>query len=91
MQSLKTALDGYLKKVGLEKAVAQSAALHKWKEAVGDAIASNTTPVDVRFGKMTVKVTTPVWRQELQLQKKEIIEKLNNSIGKNVIKEIQFI
>ncbi len=91
MQSLKSALNSYLKKIGIEKTIVQNTALSKWEEAVGEVIAANTEPVEVQFGKLIVKTATPVWRQELQLQKRDILEKLNNTIGKNAIKEIQFI
>lgn len=91
MQSLKAAIDKFLKKAGIEKTVAQNAAISKWEEAVGEVIASNATPIEVQYGRLIVKASTPVWRQELQLQKNEILKKINKSIGKNVIKEIQFI
>ena len=40
---------------------------------------------------MTVKTETPAWRQELQFQKKQIIETLNKKLNKKVIKDIRFI
>ncbi len=91
MQSLKSALGVFLRKTGLEKAVAQSTAINSWSEIVGETIAKNADPTEVKHGILTVKVSTPVWRQELQLQKKEILRKLNKKIGKNAIKGIRFI
>ncbi len=91
MQSLKTAIDLMLKKFGIDNAVAQNNALIIWNEAVGDVVAKNTQPEKVEHGILTVKVSSPTWRQELFLQKMEIIKKVNNKIGRNVIKDIRFI
>ena len=41
--------------------------------------------------RLTVKTESPTWRQELHMQKKEIIDKINNKIGSKTIKEIRFI
>jgi predicted nucleic acid-binding Zn ribbon protein len=80
-----------LKKFGIDNAIAQNNALNNWNEIVGDTVARNTQPDRVEHGVIIVKVSSPTWRQELYFQKKEIIQKINNTIGKNVIKDIRFI
>ena len=91
MQSLKTAIDSMLRKFGIENAIAQNNVLNIWNEIVGEKVAKNTEPDRVEHGVIVVKVSSPTWRQELYFQKKEIIKKLNNKIGKNVIRDIRFI
>ena len=91
MQSLKIAIDGMLKKFGIDNTVAQNSAMNLWSEIVGDRVAKNTEPDKVEHGIITVKVSSPTWRQELYFQKKEIILKINKTIGKNVIRDIRFI
>lgn len=80
-----------LKRFGIDKAIAQNKALNIWNEIVGDTVAKNTQPDRVEHGVIIVKVSSPTWRQELYFKKKEIIQKLNNTIGKNVIRDIRFI
>jgi predicted nucleic acid-binding Zn ribbon protein len=80
-----------LKKFGIDNAIAQNKALNIWNEIVGDKVAKNTQPDRVEHGVIIVKVSSPTWRQELHFQKKEIIDKLNNQIGKKVIRDIRFI
>lgn len=89
--SLKTAIDSFLRNTGLEKGVAQNTALLIWSGIVGGVIAQNTSAESVEHGILIVRVTTPTWRQELQFQKKDIIEKLNRKLGKHTIKDIRFI
>ena len=91
MQSLKIAIDSMLRKFGIENAIAQNNALNIWSEIVGEKVAMNTEPDRVEHGVIIVKVSSPTWRQELFFQKNEIIKKINNTIGKNVIRDIRFI
>ena len=91
MQSLKIAIDSMLRKFGIENAIAQNNALNIWGETVGEKVAKNTEPDRVEHGVMIIKVSSPTWRQELYFQKNEIIKKINNKIGKNVIRDIRFI
>ncbi len=91
MQSLKIAIDSMLRKFGIENAIAQNKALNIWDEIVGDKVAKNTEPERVEHGVIIVKVSSPTWRQELHFQKNEIIQKINKTIGKKVIRDIRFI
>ena len=91
MQSLKIAIDSMLRKFGIENAIAQNNALNLWGEIVGEKVAKNTKPDRVEHGVIIVRVSSPTWRQELFFQKNEIIKKINNKIGKKVIRDIRFI
>lgn len=90
MQHIQTAIQNFLKKSGLNSGVEQQRALKLWGEIVGDSISKNTEPVSVKNGTLVIKTTNPVWKQELQIQKTEIIKKLNYRLKKNIIKEIRF-
>ena len=91
MDQLKTAIKIFLRKSGLEMGVIQNTALLLWDEVVGENIAENTNPEKVEHGTLLVTVENSSWRQELVFKKKEIIDKLNNKIGKKTIKDIRFI
>ena len=65
-------------------------ALKIWGEKVGSKISKNTEPKSVKNGILVIKTINPVWKQELQIQKTEIIKRLNNRLKKNIIKEIRF-
>ncbi len=91
MQHIGGALKKLIKTAGLEKGIAQQKALEIWSETVGETVSKNTEPISIEHGILIIKTTTPVWRQELQFQKKEIIEKLNKKLNKKLIKDIRFI
>ena len=91
MKSIKTVLNTYLFKTGLDAGVNQQQAVNLWPTAVGKKIAENTTVQDVKHGVLIVRVASPVWAQELQFKKKEILSNLNSSLGKKTIKDIRFV
>ena len=91
MQHIGGALKKLIKTAGLEKGIAQQKALEIWPETVGKTVSKNTEPISIEHGILSIKNTTPVWRQELQFQKKQIIEKLNKKLNKTLIKDIRFI
>ena len=83
-------LNATLRKLGLEKRIKECAILSFWNDAVGENIASHTKPVKVYDGRMTVLVESSSWTQELTFLKSGIMERLNSTIGKKVIKDIYF-
>ena len=90
MQHIQVAIRNFLKKSGLNSGVEQQKALKLWSEIVGNKISKNTEPVSVKSGTLVIKTSNPVWKQELQIQKTEIIKKLNKKLKRNIIKEIRF-
>ncbi len=47
-------------------------------------------PVVLTRGKLRVEVSDPIWIQELKFLEKEIMEKLNQALGKRAVKGIEF-
>ena len=91
MEEIKKILEKLLMDTGIETPVLQNRSLLVWSKVVGETIAKNSSAEEVKHGKLIVKVSTPVWRNELILRKKEILEKLNKALGKKVIKDIKLL
>ena len=91
MRSLKQALDDFVKRADIERPIAQVSALLMWDKIVEPKVRKNTEATTIESGVLTVKSTNAVWRQELQLKKRKIIEKLNKKIGKEIVKDIRFL
>ena len=91
MKPIKTVLNTYLFKTGLDVGVNQQQAVNIWPKTVGKKIAENTTAQDVEHGVLIVRVASPIWAQELQFQKKEVLFKINAALGKKTIKDIRFV
>lgn len=61
-----------------------------WDEVVGSAISKNARPSRIRNGMLRVTVLDPIWLQELQFIGEGIREKLNDKLGRNAVKRIEF-
>lgn len=59
-----------------------------WKQVVGDKIASRADVVDFVNGKLIVVCDDPMWKAELQLMKDAIAARMNEALGKKVVKKI---
>ena len=91
MEHLKKAIKIAINKAGIESALKQESAVFLWKEVVGRKVAKAAKAEKVDRGTLIVKTDSSVWRQELQMQKEQLIEKINKKIGSEAIKEIRFI
>ena len=62
----------------------------EWEEAVGSAIAKNAHPEWIKDGKLRVRVSNPIWLQELGFVEQTIKEKLNQKLGRRAVERIEF-
>ncbi len=83
-QSLKALLPDVLGKISRESGRARPLQ-PLWREAVGEAIARASTPVALEGGALVVSVTTPEWARELERQAGEIVSRLQQRLGKDVV------
>lgn len=59
-----------------------------WDAAVGAQIAAKARPVSFRDGTLTVAVVSAPWMQQLTFLKKGMMEKLNERLGGDVVRDI---
>ena len=84
-------LDKSLKRLDLATRLDQYGVWPVWRDVVGAVIARNAQPEKIRNGILFVKVSSPVWMQELQFMKDMITEKLNHRLGSEIVKSIFFM
>ena len=61
-----------------------------WEEALGPAIAKNAWPSWIKNGRLIVKVSDPIWLQELKFVGEDIRNKLNRRLGRTAVEKIEF-
>ena len=91
MKHLKKVIEEAVEGAGIKSALNQESAVILWGTVVGKTISSVTKAERVESGTLIVRVETSVWRQELHMQKSEIIKKINKKIGTIAIRDIRFI
>ncbi len=90
VKTIGSAIDELVNGLGIKKKLEEYNAVVYWEKVVGERIAQMTTATHILQGVLFVHVKTSTWRNELTLRKKEIIDKLNNIIGINIVKDIKF-
>ena len=91
MKQLKQILREYLKGTDF-KEINDTISIQKiWKKTVGRPISKNTKIETFKNGIIKIKVSSPVWRNELSLQKHTLLEKIKQSAEGLNIKEIKLI
>ena len=83
-------IQSFIKNSPYRKKLEEASAINAWPEVVGDLIKNKAKATAIKDGLLYVKVDHAVWRQELYMQKLTIIQKLNNALGKKIVKDIRF-
>jgi len=89
--SLSKALHGLLRSWGVDGKIRESQTVAFWSQIVGPRIAEVTENLGIEDGRMFVKVRSSSWKNELVFMKAEIIQRLNQAVGRKVIKDIVFV
>ena len=83
-------IEGALRQCGLHDRMEERAALLRWREIVGDKIASQSRAVDLVDGVLILEADHGAWRQELTMLVPMIIKKFNAMFGEGTVTEIQW-
>jgi predicted nucleic acid-binding Zn ribbon protein len=84
-------LDKSLKRMEISTRLDEYGVWPIWNDIVGTTIARNAQPEKIRNGTLFVKVTSPVWMQQLQYMKEMIAEKLNQRLKTDIVRNIFFV
>ncbi|MBW2216323.1 MAG: DUF721 domain-containing protein [Deltaproteobacteria bacterium] len=90
MTSLKDVIAGLLNSGALPFNPDDSRIWKVWDEVVGPAIARNAQPLRIKGRYLKVRVSDPIWYQELQFMEENIREKLNEKLGRKAVDKIEF-
>ncbi len=83
-------LDELLRHEHLDNEFDEHRASSLWPQVVGPGINRYTISRDVRGGVMYVALSSASLRNELMMNRTVLIKRLNEAVGKDVIKEIIF-
>ncbi|MFN0157781.1 MAG: DUF721 domain-containing protein [Bacteroidota bacterium] len=75
---------------GIDRTLDRYSVVTGWQTLVGEQIARVTTAQRMENGVLYVGVNTAPWRAELTMRRREIIDKINTTLGKKVVHDIRF-
>jgi predicted nucleic acid-binding Zn ribbon protein len=91
MDSLREILPRMIKTLGLQKRFEAEIVILKWRQIVGEDIATNTRPGKISRRVLTVAAKNAVWAHHLSTLKEEIIAKINAFAGEKAVSDIKFL
>jgi len=89
-EKLSVTIEKVLSSLGLGSRLKEYSILGRWDKIVGEVISRHARPIGLRSGKLSVVVDSPVWKAELVMHAPTIIEKVNQSIGREAVQDISF-
>jgi hypothetical protein len=88
IDSVSSVLEGLARRLGLESKLLESRLRRDWVSIVGEPIASNTWPDQVRYKKLYLLVHNSVWLHQLTFLKPTLLHKLNMVAGGELVTDI---
>jgi len=90
-----TLLDGVLESVitelGAEQKLAECRVRMMWEQAVGPTLAQHARPLRMRRGNLEIAVPSAVWRTQLSFMQLEIVARINELMGSEVVKDLRLL
>jgi len=80
-----------LKKLGVAEQVERAAIFSEWEDRVGEKIARRARPVRLNEGTLFVEVESSSWMMELQMMKRELMERINAGRESGRIEKLVFV
>lgn len=90
VQTLREVIERYLKETPLHRKLQERRLIEGWYEILGKPVAKATAKVYIRKDILYVQLTSSVMRNELFMMKEDIICKLNEQVGEQIITGIVF-
>ena len=89
--SLTDALFAYLRESGLEQSVLEVQIEEVWPRVMGETVAKLTRSVEVKDGMLIAHINSAALKAQLFENRFELVRKLNEAVGANVIKDCRIL
>jgi hypothetical protein len=88
LDSFSSVLEGLARRLGLETKLLENRIRRDWASVVGEPVASNTWPDQIRYKKLYLLVHNSVWMHQLTFLKPTLLQKLKVVAGGELITDI---
>ena len=87
-QSLGDVIKDFLRESGWEQKLDEVKIITEWDKLLGASLAKYTDEVFISNNKLHIRLNSATLRQELSYQRSELVKKLNDTVGKEIITDI---
>ncbi|WP_407428053.1 DUF721 domain-containing protein [Arcticibacter sp.] len=88
---IKEAIEQMLQVYKLKRKFDETSLVAAWPEMMGSAVANRTRQLYIREKKLFIRVESSVLKNELVMIRSQILEKMNERAGSQVLEEIVFL
>ena len=90
VQTIKDLVLRNLRVQGLETPLLQMRLVKSWPSVAGPTVARYTSETFIQNQTLVVRLTRPALRTELSMQRTELVRRLNEAVGEQIIADIMF-
>ncbi len=90
VESLRDVLLRTLREQGLETPLKQKRLVEAWPQVAGPGIARYTLNIYIYNQTLFVRLSNPALRSDLSMMRSELVKKLNDVVGEQIIVDIRF-
>lgn len=84
-------LEGVLEDLGVAGKVRECQAMLAWESVAGPQLVRHAQAVRVQRGRLQLAVPSAVWRTHLSFSKQQLVERINQRLGRRVIRDLVFV
>lgn len=85
---IQSILDDIQELSGINSFIKENKIESAWTEVVGPIVAQSSSVRSFEKGKLILNVSHPVWKTEILMKRKELINRLNENIGSQIVQEL---
>ncbi|MEA5260911.1 DUF721 domain-containing protein [Arcicella aquatica] len=89
--SLKDAIEDMLELYKIRSKYNETYIVAYWEKIMGSPIASRTTQIYIKEGKLFIQLDSAPLRNELLMAKNKIVELINKEVGEKIIQDVVFL
>ncbi|HVA79189.1 MAG TPA: DUF721 domain-containing protein [Candidatus Binataceae bacterium] len=86
-----SALQPILDRLDIEGEYGLGRLIRAWPEIAGETIARRTEVASLRYHTAVIKVSGAMWIQELTLMKAQILARVRETVGDDIVRDLRFI
>jgi len=88
VRKIRDILQEFLRENKLDVKLRERGLIDSWEELMGKTISRATKKIYIKDGKLFVVISSSVIRNEIHMLKQEIVKKLNEKAGEDIITEL---
>jgi len=88
IRKIRDVMQEFLRENKLDVKLRERGLIDTWEELMGKTISRATKKIYIKDGKLFVVISSSVIRNELHMLKQEIVRKLNEKAGEDIITEL---